>query len=284
MIMHIKKNITLIKGFEMRENGHLFCKDYDFGRIDEIAGKTFTLDRKDDDLKLCERGFHACDCLGKTSLFYEIDKENCVFFSIFVENAFFENAEKFVFKSFTVKERIDTQKLISEDYNAGDCNVGYRNIGDHNTGKHNTGDRNTGRRNTGRRNTGDCNTGHFNTGDFNTGDCNTGDYNTGDYNTGHCNTGDCNTGNYNTGDRNTGSRNLTNHSSGFFAFEEPLAFCFGKPTDYTHAKFTEVFKDIIIHEPCFDSLMRLPNASKETVEMYLTKLEAFKKNSQNENA
>jgi hypothetical protein len=52
--MNFKENITLIKGFQLREDGHLACKNYDFGHIDEIEGKTFTLDCNDDDLKLCE--------------------------------------------------------------------------------------------------------------------------------------------------------------------------------------------------------------------------------------
>jgi hypothetical protein len=155
--------------------------------------------------------FHACDGIGKVELFYPAHKKENVFFSIFVEKAFFEDAEKFVFKSFTVKKQIRP-----------------------------TGDRNTGSRNTGSRNTGDWNT-----------------------------------GDWNTGSSNTGSRNLTNFSSGFFAIEEPKAFCFGKPTEYTHTQFVEKFNDIIIQEPCFDNLMKLPNADEETVKRYLEKYESL---------
>jgi hypothetical protein len=68
---------------------------------------------------------------------------------------------------------------------------------------------------------------------------------------------------------------LTNFSSGFFAIEEPKAFCFGKPTEYTHMQFAKKFNNIIISEPCFDNLMQLPNADEETVKRYLEKYESL---------
>ena len=247
--MNFKENITLIKGFKLKE-GHVFCRDYDFGSIDEIVGKTFTLDYEDEELKLCKKGFHACDSIGKVDTFYSVANPKNVFFKIFVEKAFFSDAEKYVFRSFTVKERYYVDKLTS----------GSRNTGDGNTGYGNTGDRNNGNRKNATRNTGDCNTG-----DWNSGTGNTGDRNTGDRNTGSRNTGDC----------NTGSRNLTNFSSGFFAIEEPKVFCFGKPTEYTRTQFVEEFNDIIIEEPCFDTLMQLPNADEETVKRYLEKYESL---------
>ena len=232
--MNTKENITLIKGFGLRKDGHLFCNDFDFGHIDEVVGKTFTLDDKEEDLVLCERGFHACDCIGKVDLFYRVGGKNHRFFKISVKKAFFKDAEKFVFKSFTVKEPV-IQGLVG-------CNTGDRNTGDWNTG-----DRNTGDRNTGRWNAGDRNTGRWNVGDRNTGDWNTGD------------------------------RNLTNHSSGFFAFEEQKTSCFGKPTEYSYKEFRVKFQNIITSEPCFDNLMKLPNANRETVELYLEKWEELKK-------
>lgn len=207
--MNTKENITLIKGFGLRKDGHLFCNDFDFGHIDEVVGKTFTLDDKEEDLVLCERGFHACDCIGKVDLFYRVGGKNHRFFKISVKKAFFKDAEKFVFKSFTVKEPV-IQGLVG---------------------------------------------------------CNTGDRNTGDWNAGHCNTGDW----------NTGDRNLTNHSSGFFAFEEQKTSCFGKPTEYSYKEFRVKFQNIITSEPCFDNLMKLPNANRETVELYLEKWEELKK-------
>ena len=245
--MNFKENITLIKGFILREDGNLVCKNYDFGHIDEIEGKTFTVECEEKDLILCEKGFHACDCLGKTDMFYSTKNENHRFFDIFVKRAFFENAEKFVFKSFTVKKQI---RLTND-----------RNTGDYNTGNSNTSNSNTGNSNTGNSNTGDLNTGNSNTGYRNTGNSNTGDWNTGDWNT---------------GDRNTGERNLTNFSSGFFAIEEPKAYCFGKPTEYTHDEFRRKFENIIYAEPCFDVLMQLPNADEETVKRYLEKYEKNK--------
>ena len=90
--------------------------------------------------------------------------------------------------------------------------------------------------------------------------------NAGDWNAGDWNAGDWNIGNWNTGDRN-----LTNHASGFFAFEEPKASCFGKPTVYTHKEFYQKFGAVIIDDPSFDNLMKLPNADGETVRRYLEK-------------
>jgi hypothetical protein len=291
--MNFKENITLIKGFKL-ENGHVWCKDYDFGHIDEIEGKTFTLDCDEKDLKLCKKGFHACDCLGKIDPFYKIDNDDNRFFNIFVEKAFFEDAEKFVFKSFTVKKQIEhrnngykntgkknivdsnTDDSNIVDQNILDLNTGNRNTGNRNTGNRNNGDRNTDDRNTGDENTGYKNTGKKNTGDNNTGEGNTGDNNTGDWNTGNWNIGYNNTGNYNIGVYNIGDRNLTNFSSGFFATEEPKTYCFGKPTEYTYSEFKEKFEDIINEEPNFDTLMLLPNADKDIVEQYLEKYEYLK--------
>ena len=121
--MNEKKDIILVKGFELKEDGHLFCKDYDFGHIDEITGKTFTLDCEEKDLKMCERGFHACDCIGKTDLFYSTNNSNYRFFTISVERAFFEDAEKFVFKSFTVKKQINPNGIVRNMRNAGYSNT-----------------------------------------------------------------------------------------------------------------------------------------------------------------
>jgi hypothetical protein len=239
--MNKKENVILIKGFKKNADGTLSCQDFNFGQESEIIGKTFTLDN-DNPLVLCENGFHACDGIGKVFGFYD-DVKNNAYFKISVKEAYFEDAEKYVFKEFTVNAALE----LPGNWNTGDGNTGYRN--------------------TGYRNTGNCNT----------GDCNTGDRNTGDWNTGDWNTGDGNTGDRNTGDNNTGYRNLCNFSSGFFGTEEPKATCFGLPTQFTFAEFRDKFWDIITEEPSFDLLMLLPNATEERVKAYLEKYEALKK-------
>ncbi|MDR2652287.1 MAG: hypothetical protein LBC68_08245 [Prevotellaceae bacterium] len=271
--MHLKENIKLIKGFKLTD-GNLYCRDYNFGAYSEIIGKTFKLDCKEEDLKMCEFGFHACDCIGKVDLFYPIGDPNR-FFEIFVKKAFYEDAEKYVFTEFKV-----VGEITIPNGNTGDSNTGNSNTGDRNTGDGNTGDSNTGYRNTGYRNTGDRNTGYRNTGDRNTGDGNTGDGNTGNRNTGNSNTGYRNTGDRNTGDGNTGDRNLTNYSAGFFAIKEPKASCFGKPTKFTVQQFREKFIDIIKAEPAVENLMLLPNATKSKVEEYIKKYNQIKNKQQ----
>jgi hypothetical protein len=292
--MEKTENVTLYKGFEKKEDGTLWCRDYCFGQESEIVGKTFTLNNKEP-LVMCKNGFHACDGLGKTLEFYPKDGKN-VFYIIRAKEAYYEDAKKMVFRTFNVIKEAGLD-VLDGNYNTGDGNTGYGNTGSRNTGDGNTGYGNTGGGNTGSRNTGDCNTGSRNTGsrntgdgntgygntgggntgDYNTGDCNTGNYNTGDGNTGYYNTGSRNTGSRNTGDGNTGSRNLCNNSAGFFAIEEPKADCFGLPTKFTISEFRDRFTDIIYTTPSFDNLMKLPNASKELAEAYMEKFNRLKK-------
>ena len=200
--MNKKENVTLYKGFNRHEDGTLWCRDFCFGKEDEIIGKTFTIGN-DKPLKMCENGFHACDCIGKTLSFYDYSA-NTTFYEVRVKKAYFKDAEKFVFRSFKVLSKYD----FSHDH---------------------------------------------------TGRCNTGDCNTGNWNTGNCNTGDCNTGNW----------NLCDYSNGFYCTEEPKAKCFNKETQYTVSEFRKKYYDIINSEPTFENLMKLPNATKKTVEEYL---------------
>ena len=266
--MEKTKNVTLYKGFEKREDGTLWCRDYCFGQESELVGKTFTLNNKEP-LVMCENGFHACDSLGKTLVFYPKDGKN-VFYIIRAKEAYYEDAKKMVFRTFNVIKEAELD-VLDGNYNTGYCNTGHRNTGDYNTGHRNTGDCNTGEYNTGNYNTGYRNTGEYNTGEYNTGNYNTGYRNTGSHNTGSRNTGDCNTGSFNTGDCN-----LCNNSAGFFTIEEPKADCFGLPTEFTISEFRDKFGDIIYTTPTFDNLMKLPNATNELVEAYMEKFNKLK--------
>lgn len=310
--MEVRENVNLVKGFELG-NSRLYCRDYDFGPIDEIIGKTFTIKCEESELELCEKGFHASDCLGKTDLIYPIADKNKRFYKIFVERAFFKEADKFVFKSFTVKKQItltfdNAGYENTGDYNFGKRNAGYKNTGDYNSGNRNAGDwntgsgnsgnrnvgnRNVGSRNVGYKNVGDANVGNNNIGNNNIGSENSGNYNigdanvgrrnagysnVGDYNSGSENIGNHNSGDWNCGNFNTGYHNLTDCSSGFFCTERPKAYCFNKITEYTHEEFSEAFAHIIFKKyPCFSELMSLPNATEELVKEYLQKLNNLRK-------
>lgn len=135
--MNKKENVTLYKGFNRHEDGTLWCRDFCFGKEDEIIGKTFTIGN-DKPLKMCKNGFHACDCIGKTLSFYDYSA-NTTFYEVRVKEAYFKDAEKFVFRSFKVLSKYD----FSND-NTGNCNTGNWNTGSCNTGNWNTGNRNTG--------------------------------------------------------------------------------------------------------------------------------------------
>jgi hypothetical protein len=147
--MEKTRNVTLYKGFEKRADGTLWCRDYCFGQESEIVGKTFTLNNKEP-LVMCENGFHACDSLGKTLDFYPKDGKN-VFYRIRAKEAYYEDAQKMVFRTFNVIKEAELDVLD------GNCNTGGRNTGGRNTGSRNTGSRNTGDYNTGSHNTGSRN-------------------------------------------------------------------------------------------------------------------------------
>ena len=206
-MLHKRENLILVKGFKRNGDGTLSCRDFNFGPESEIIGKTFTLDN-DRPLVLCGNGFHACDGIGKARVFYD---EGDAYFKISVKEAYFDNAEKCVFREFTVTAAME----LPGDSNTGNWNTGSLNTGNSNSGDRNTGNRNTGNRNTGNSNSGDWNSGDLNSGDLNTGNRNTGDLNSGNWNTGNRNTGDSNSGNWNTGNRNTGDWNTGDRNTGY---------------------------------------------------------------------
>ena len=129
--MEKTENVTLYKGFEKREDGTLWCRDYCFGQESEIVGKTFTLNNKEP-LVMCGNGFHACDGLGKTLEFYPKDGKN-VFYIIRAKEAYYEDAKKMVFRTFNVIKEAELD-VLDGNYNTGSRNTGGGNTGDCNTG------------------------------------------------------------------------------------------------------------------------------------------------------
>ena len=232
----MKKEI--IKGFKGFDK-NLCCRGYQYE-----VGKTYEMD---ENIELCERGFHFCKSLFNVHNYYNFNNEDNRYCEIEALGKVIDTGdkEKSVTNIIKIVREIPKEEFIqmsntdsnntgwcnTGDWNTGDRNTGYRNTGDSNTGDWNTGDRNTGYRNTGDSNTGYWNTGDSNTGYWNTGNSNTGYWNTGNSNTGDRNTGDRNTGDRNTGDRNTGDWNKTNRSTGVFCTEEPKLIMFNKETD-----------------------------------------------------
>ncbi len=222
-MQEIKVKRTGYKGFNVREDGTLYCRNMTFkvGEIAEVKGEPV----------ICENGIHFCWELNDVHTYYNLT--SCVICEVEpVGDVVADSDGKKCCTNKLKLIRMLTKEEVLKISNSGSNNTGVINTGDCNTGDCNTGDCNTGDWNTGDWNTGDRNTGDWNTGDWNTGNRNTGDRNTGDRNTGDCNTGDRNTGDCNTGDWNTGNRN-----TGFFNQKENKCYIFDKLSDMTPTEF-----------------------------------------------
>ena len=137
------------KGFDK----NLKCRNFQY----EI-GKEYECN---ENIELCERGFHFCKKIVDVKDYYNIKNENCRLCEIEATGKVIEGDDK------CVTDKIKIIREISKDEmyilgNEGKNNKGLGNTGDSNTGYRNTGNRNTGNRNTGNWNTGDSNTGDWN--------------------------------------------------------------------------------------------------------------------------
>lgn len=174
--MKVKR--TGYKGFNVKEDGTLYCRNMTFkvGEVAQVQGAPI----------ICENGIHFCWNLNDVHEYYNL--ATCVICEVEpVGDVVADTDGKKCCTNKLKLLRLLTKEEVLRISNSGTDNTGFVNSGDCNTGDCNTGNRNTGDCNTGNRNTGDWNTGKRNTGDRNTGDCNTGDWNTGDCNTGFFN-------------------------------------------------------------------------------------------------
>ena len=172
-MQEIKVKKTGYKGFNVREDGTLYCRNMTFkvGEIAEVKGAPV----------ICKNGIHFCWELNDVHTYYNLT--SCVICEVEpVGDVVADSDGKKCCTNKLKLIRMLTKEEVLRSSNSGSDNTGVINSGNRNTGDLNTGNRNTGDLNTGDRNTGNRNTGDWNTGDWNTGDWNTGDWNTGFFN------------------------------------------------------------------------------------------------------
>lgn len=222
---------------------NLTCRGFQY----EI-GETYEMN---EDIKVCERGFHFCKDLANCYKFYLESKDTRICEIEALGEIKTDDNIKYCTNKIKILSEVKNPREQSNadtsssgycnegTYNSGNWNCGHYNAGDYNIGNFNSGDSNVGQRNSGSCNTGDRNVGYgnrgnWNTGDYNTGDCNTGYCNGGDKNCGNLNDGNFNTGSYNSGRRNTGDWNSGNYHTGIFNCNtNPKIFIFDKESDWT---------------------------------------------------
>ena len=238
-----------VKGYKVF-NSDWTCKNYQY----KVGGEY----KMDDDIRICQRGFHFCKKLVDCFDYYPFDSKNKVAeieaLGVIQDE---ENGNKSVTNHIKIIKELSWLEVCdlvnsgknntglsnlgdcnSGNRNLGNCNSGYCNLGNWNSGDCNSGNRNSGNWNSGNRNSGDCNSGNWNSGDWNSGywnsgDCNSGNCNSGDWNSGDWNSGYCNSGNCNSGNRNSGYCNSGDWNSGIFNSNNSKLSLFNNSTNYT---------------------------------------------------
>ena len=212
-VKELKVNRIGYKGFNVKEDGTLYCRDMTFrvGEIAEVKGP----------LVICENGIHFCWNLNDINDYYNLQENVVCEVEPLGEIVADVDGKKCCTNKLKLLRMLTTEEVLKIS-NTGLGNSGYINSGNRNSGDWNSGNRNSGDRNSGNRNSGDWNSGDRNSGDYNSGDCNSGDYNSGD-----CNSGDRNSGDWNSGDWN----------SGFFNEKKNKCYIFDKLSDMTVSQF-----------------------------------------------
>lgn len=230
-----------IKGYKVF-NSDWTCRGFQYE-----VGKTY---KHNEDIEVCERGFHFCQKASACFNYYIFDPTNKVA-EVNAIGLVKTCGDKSVTDEIVIVREISWQELLTL-VNTGDectglCNSGNHNSGNHNSGNENSGNWNSGHNNSGIRNSGSWNSGTRNSGFRNSGDCNSGghnsrhwnsgSYNSGNENSGDWNSGDWNSGDHNSGDWNSGDWNSGDHNSGFFNTKTPNVIAFNKPTNMTYEEF-----------------------------------------------
>ena len=217
-VKELKLNRIGYKGFNVKEDGTLYCRDMTFkvGDMAEVKGP----------LVICKNGIHFCWNLNDVNDYYNLRDSVICEVEPLGEIVADIDGKKCCTNKLKIK-RMLTKEEVLKISNTGNENTGYINSGDCNSGDWNSGNRNSGNRNSGDWNSGDWNSGDWNSGNRNSGDCNSGKWNSGD-----CNSGNWNSGNWNSGDWNSGNCN-----SGFFNENENKCYIFDKLSDMTVLQF-----------------------------------------------
>jgi len=188
------------------------CQGFQF-----TIGETYSIP-PEQELKICEVGFHTCDTLLEVTKHYSI--EDSRYFEVaasleiegkIIDDPYYHNKNcsrtiQFV-RELTFNEvmrllnfKEDGSLLSLED---DQTNLGFLNQGNYNQGNYNHGNNNRGNNNYGNNNQGNNNYGNNNYGNHNSGNHNRGNHNSGNSNSGNSNFGNNNQGNNNSGNHNT---------------------------------------------------------------------------------
>ena len=176
-----KKKLKAYKGFNINDNGELYCRDMKFkvGEIAEISG----------DLILCSNGIHFCWNINDVHEYYDLLDNVICEVEILGEILNGDDMKKSCTNKIKVLRALTKEQVLSIS-NSGKDNTGLVNSGYRNSGNWNSGDWNSGDRNSGYGNSGNGNSGNRNSGDRNSGYGNSGNRNSGNRNSGYWNSGD----------------------------------------------------------------------------------------------
>lgn len=197
-VKELKLNRIGYKGFNVKEDGTLYCRDMTFkvGDMAEVKGP----------LVICKNGIHFCWNLNDVNDYYNLRDSVICEVEPLGEIVADIDGKKCCTNKLKIKRMLTKEEVLK-----------ISNTGNENTGYINSGDWNSGNRNSGNRNSGNCNSGDWNSGNCNSGDCNSGNWNSGNWNSGDCNSGNCN--------------------SGFFNENENKCYIFDKLSDMTVLQF-----------------------------------------------
>src|SRR5574344_1376700 len=150
-------------------NSDWTCRDFQF----EI-GKSY----HEDNIKICEKIFHACLKLSDCFYYYNFDKTNRVAeVELFGKIQRNNDDTKCCASDIKIVKELTWEEVLAL-CNSGNNNSGNGNSGNNNSGNGNSGNNNSGSWNSGNNNSGDGNSGNNNSGSWNSGNRNSGNFNT----------------------------------------------------------------------------------------------------------
>jgi len=157
-VKELKLNRIGYKGFNVKEDGTLYCRDMTFkvGDMAEVKGP----------LVICKNGIHFCWNLNDVNDYYNLRDSVICEVEPLGEIVADIDGKKCCTNKLKIK-RMLTKEEVLKISNTGNENTGYINSGDCNSGNRNSGDCNSGNWNSGNWNSGDCNSGNCNSGFFN---------------------------------------------------------------------------------------------------------------------
>ena len=147
-VKELKLNRIGYKGFNVKEDGTLYCRDMTFkvGDMAEVKGP----------LVICKNGIHFCWNLNDVNDYYNLRDSVICEVEPLGEIVADIDGKKCCTNKLKIK-RMLTKEEVLKISNTGNENTGYINSGDWNSGN-----RNSGNRNSGDWNSGNCNSGFFN--------------------------------------------------------------------------------------------------------------------------